>query len=100
MIFFLSTRLGTKRDFGVLLLLLALAPLPTGPVHVDALHDDTLLFVESEDHDWCRRWKITAFCLTPFFLVYAFAIGFAVFMLLSLAILKWFCNCMTFAKHY
>ena len=51
MIFFLSKRLRTKRDFGVLLLLLALAPLPTGPVHVDALHDDTLLLVESEDHD-------------------------------------------------
>ena len=38
----------------MLLLLLALAPLPTGPVHVDALYDDTL-FVESENHELRRR---------------------------------------------
>ena len=86
-----------QREFGVLLLLLALAPLPTGPVHVDALYDDTL-FVESENHELRRRWK--NHCLTPFFLVYAFATRFAIFMLLSLALLKWFCNCMMFAKRF
>ena len=88
MIFFLCKRLRSKRDFGVLLLLFALAPFPTGPVHVDALRDDTLLGVESEDHDWGRRWQITAFCLTQLFLLYACAIGFAFVILLFYAVMR------------
>ena len=100
MIFFLFKRVRTKRDLGVLLLLFALAPLPTGPVDVDTLHDDTLMGVDSEDGDWGRRWRITVFFLSPLCLVYAFAIGLAVIVLLLLVIIRCiFCsNFVPFAK--
>ena len=55
---------------------------------MDALRDDTLLGVESEDHDWGRRWQITAFCLTLLFLLYACAIGFAFVILLFYAVMR------------
>lgn len=100
MIFFLFKRVRTKRDLGVLLLLFALAPLPTGSVHVDTLHDDTLMGVDSEDGDWGRRWRITVFFLSPLCLVYAFALGLAVIVLLLLVIIRCiFCsNFVPFAK--
>ena len=55
---------------------------------MDALRVDTLLGVESEDHDWGRQWQITVFCLTPLFLLYACAIGFAFVILLFYAVMR------------
>ena len=55
---------------------------------MDSLRDDTLLGVESEDHDWGRRLQITAFCITPLFLLYTCAIGFAFVILLFYAVMR------------
>ena len=102
MIFFLI-RLRARNKLGVLILLLALAPLPAVPRHMDAWKNHTLLGVKCEDGDWARQLAMTVLLLNPFYLmhiVFLFAMGVAIFLLLLDAVVKGVFLICTISVHF
>ena len=85
------------------MLLLALAPLPAVPRYVDTMKNHTLLGVKYENGDWARQLAMTELLLNPFhliYLVFLFAMGVAIFLLLLDAVVKGVFFLCTISVHF